>query len=120
MDNQGKRLRRVTTQHGYCTSPDWSPAGNLIAYNAMMEGGRFDLFVLNPNTGQKWRLTHGSGSNEDPSWSPDGRHIVFSSTRGSTRGKPQRHLYIIPAQGGKAQRLTHGNVQYFTPTWSPR
>jgi TolB protein len=119
MDAYGKNVRRITTQHGYCTSPDWSPVGNLIAFNAMMEGGRFDLFLIDPATGTESRITRGAGSNEDPSWSPDGRYLVFSSTRRSHRSKKQRHLYIIGAQGGKAHRLTHGNVQYFTPAWSP-
>jgi len=120
MNIWGGNLRRVSKNHGYATSPAWSPHGNEIVYNAMMEGGRFDLFVLNEKTGAVRRLTHGSGSNEDPSWSPDGRQIVFSSGRKERGGKKNRQLYIIGASGGKAHQISRGKVDYFTPTWSNR
>ncbi|HEX2645765.1 MAG TPA: hypothetical protein VHO95_00920, partial [Candidatus Dormibacteraeota bacterium] len=40
-----------------------------------------DLFLLDLSSGQVRRLTTDSGLNTDPAWSPDGRRIVFESTR---------------------------------------
>jgi Tol biopolymer transport system component len=47
--------------------------------------GVYDIFTMNSDGSMIQRLTAGSGSNEHPRWSPDGRYIVFSSTRD---GKP--------------------------------
>ncbi|MDH3640026.1 MAG: Tol-Pal system protein TolB, partial [Gammaproteobacteria bacterium] len=47
------------------------------------------------------RLTNHLGIDTEPAWSPDGRHIIFTSDRG---GKPQ--LYRMRADGGKVERLT--------------
>ena len=120
MNIWGGNIRRVTQGHGYATSPAWSPHGNEIVYNAMMEGGRFDLFIINEHSRRVRRLTSGGGSNEDPSWSPDGRQIVFSSARKDRTGKTSRQLYILGARGGTPKKISGGKVDYFTPSWSTR
>ena len=45
-----------------------------------------------------------------PSWSPDGKSLVFSM-----RGD----IWILPAQGGAAKALTQGPAYHFEPTISP-
>ena len=57
------------------------------------------------------QLTHGEGRNENPSWAPDGKHIVFASTRS---GRPQ--IYSMLADGSQVQQLTtQGRNE--TPVW---
>jgi len=46
-------------------------------------------------------LTSGLSIDTEPTWSPDGSTIVFTSDQG---GKPQ--LYTVPSSGGRATRLT--------------
>ncbi|MEO7142721.1 MAG: translocation protein TolB, partial [Bryobacteraceae bacterium] len=54
------------------------------------------------------QLTFGSGKNENPNWAPDGRHLVFTSTR---TGKPQ--LWTMLADGTQLQQLTtQGDNQF--------
>ncbi len=119
-DSRGQHVRRLSTGRNYCTSPAWSPVGDLIAYNAMVAGGKFHIYLIDAKTGRQRQLTHGKGSHEDPSWSPDARYLVFSSTRDSTRKKKRRQLYIVSANGGRASRLTRREALYYTPSWSPR
>jgi TolB protein len=77
--------RYVFGERGYATSPDWSPRGNRITYQAWIEN-TFQVVTVNPNGGDR-RVMTSAGSNEDPSWAPDGRHLVFASAgrRGNTR-----------------------------------
>jgi len=58
------------------------------------------------------QLTHDSGRNDFPSWSPDGRHLVFQSDR---QGKWQ--IWSMLADGTQQQALTKSgeNTQ---PNWS--
>ena len=60
-------------------------------------------------------LTQNNGSNEAASWAPNGRHIVFSSSRG---GRVQ--LYTMLADGTEQQPLTRDRGEASSPTWSPR
>jgi TolB protein len=43
------------------------------------------------------------GVNEDPSWAPDGRHLVFTSSRTGVK-----QLFVLDAESGRARQLTHG------------
>ena len=49
-----------------------------------------------------------------PAWSPDGRRIVFASTRD---GDPE--IYVMNADGSRAQRLTSTPGRDAHPSWSP-
>jgi TolB protein len=57
------------------------------------------------------QLTHDEGRNENPSWAPDGKHIVFGSTRGG-----HSQIYSMLADGSQVQMLTtQGNNE--RPVW---
>ncbi len=55
------------------------------------------------------------GNNKAPSFAPDGRHIVFSSTRGGTE-----QLWIVDAESGRPRQLVRGGSVSRLPEWSPR
>jgi TolB protein len=58
------------------------------------------------------QLTHDGGRNDFPSWSPDGRHIVYQSTRSGTE-----QIWSMLADGSQQTQLTFtgSNSQ---PNWS--
>lgn len=111
MDRDGAGTRRITYDFNYCGSPAWSPRGDRIAFVAMDDGNNFNVYTIAPDGSDAVRLTSG-GSNENPVWSPDGRFLVFSSTRAGAAD-----LYVMRADGSGLRRLTWsgGNTM---PSWS--
>ena len=95
-----------------CYRPTWSTAPfNEIAY-AAKNGPGYDIKVYSFATGESRRITDGIGSNESPAFSPNGRHIAFTSTR---NGKVQ--VYTIARDGNDLRQITReGNNKY--PNWS--
>lgn len=68
--------------------------------------------------GQKRQLTFDAAGASSPSWSPDGRHIAFLSSRGQDDNDvPQ--LWIMRADGGEAWPLTSGKEAIASYAWSP-
>jgi TolB protein len=59
-------------------------------------------------------LTKDAARNERPSWAPDGRHIVFESTRTGTR-----QIWSMLADGSQPRQLTTDG-QNESPNWSSR
>lgn len=96
----------------YRSNPDWSPDGRLIAFQAQQTDGRFQLNTISLRDKSVKQLTS-EGSNEDASWAPDSRHLIFSSTRTGSR-----QLFVIDSESGRWRQLTHnGGVRL--PAWSP-
>ena len=58
------------------------------------------------------RITDGIGSNESPAFSPNGRHIAFTSTR---NGKAQ--LFTVDRDGNNLRQITHEGNNKFA-SWS--
>src|SRR4051812_33583746 len=76
----GSGLRKISSESN-ADRATWSPAPyNEIAF-AARTGPGYDIKVFDLSTGETHQLTFGEGSNESPSYSPNGRHIAFMSTR---------------------------------------
>jgi TolB protein len=110
-DTEGLSIRRVTYEGSYNTSPAWSPEGDLIAYVSRI-GGRMQICTVDP-FGITTQVLTEAGSNEDPDWSPDGMHIVFSSTR---RGNSS--IYIMNKDGSAKRRVIGGLNHPRNPAWA--
>ncbi len=77
--------------------------------------GNPDLILINPDTGDAKNLTNHPAADTMPAWSPDGRHIAFSSDRAGGN-----NLFLMDADGGNLRQLTHekAGVGCFSATWS--
>ncbi len=63
------------------------------------KGGEFDIYTIDLDGSGRRQLTFNSGSNESPSWLPDGRHIAFSSNR---NGREKIYIMCTGGSGEKA------------------
>jgi TolB protein len=91
------------------SSPSWSPDGRWIAFSSSrIKDGNPEIFKMRPDGSRVTRLTFtdtaGEVSPDDgfPDWSPDGRWIVFSSTRVSG----QHDLWVMRPDGKSPRRIT--------------
>jgi TolB protein len=99
---------------GYVIDPAWSPNGQLLAFSWRRPSGNYDLYIMDVVSRQIRELTRDSGRNERPSWAPDGRHLVFESTRGGTR-----QIWTMLADGSSPHQLTNSGHNE-SPNWSTR
>lgn len=112
MDKKGYDAKRLTFEGTYNTSPNWSPLGDRIALVGRVNGAHH-IFTIKTDGTELTQLTT-IGNNEDPSFSPDGRFIIFTSDRDGTNS-----LYIMRANGESQKRITPVNLKAFGPKWSP-
>src|SRR5690606_37626282 len=74
-----------------------------------------DLWLMDAATGTGRPLTKTHAIDTSPSFSPDGKRIVFESDRSGTQ-----QLYVVPIEGGEPTRISFGEGRYGDPTWSPK
>jgi len=112
MDADGTNPQRITDQ-GYAVSPSWSPNGQFLSfawirhYGPGAPGAR-DIYVMDVASRQFVQLTHNGAENDFPSWSPDGRHIVFQS---------RDQIWTMLADGTQQHQLTTAG-RNSQPNWS--
>ncbi|HEY7791453.1 MAG TPA: Tol-Pal system beta propeller repeat protein TolB [Vicinamibacterales bacterium] len=112
MGADGLGLRRITSE-SYCDRPTWSPAPyNEIAYSSRTSASGFDIKIFDLGTGQIRQVTFGQGSNESPSFAPNGRHLAFMSTRSG-----KKEIYTIGRDGKGLREITKLGNNY-EPNWS--
>lgn len=100
---------------GFYTSPDWSPVNDLVAFHGRIDRrGRYHILVANlEDGGRVLRQLTSEGNNEDPSWAPDGRHLVFVGERSWGFG-----LMVVDVATGRIRSLL-GGQRVGLPDWSP-
>ncbi|MGV3707520.1 MAG: hypothetical protein ACO1Q7_01680 [Gemmatimonas sp.] len=116
-DLDGSNVEVLTSggvgERNWRDSPDWSPDGRFVAYQAGVAPS-FQIMLVNVRD-KTTRFVTSDGRNTDPSWAPDSRHIVVTSTRNSLG--PQ--LWVVDTQTGTSRQLTRGSAPRMA-AWSPR
>lgn len=115
VDGSGLRLLTpvVPGKRSYRTGPDWSPKGDLIAYQ--QQNGDFQVWMIRVKDRVMTQLTN-EGENEDPAWAPDGRHISITRRLGAI-GDP-RSIWVLDTVSGRLRQLTlTGDARL--SDWSP-
>jgi dipeptidyl aminopeptidase/acylaminoacyl peptidase len=93
----------------------WSPDGRTLA--VVLQQTHWDKIWLIPSTGGTPKeLTFGTGEDEEPVYSPDGKWIAFESNRDFAE---ERHIWVVPTAGGEPHRLTHLSGLEGGPHWAP-
>ncbi|MGD1990724.1 MAG: Tol-Pal system protein TolB, partial [Chromatiales bacterium] len=80
----------------------------------LSKDGSPDIYIMQMGSRQLRRLTFSDAIDTEPTWSPDGQWVAFTSDRG---GRPQ--VYRVAATGGSPQRLTFEGSYNADASWSP-
>jgi TolB protein len=96
-------------------APRFSPDGQRVVMSLGTPDGESSIYELDLRSRQSRRLTQSGGIDTGPSYSPDGRQIVFESDR-----EGSQQLYVMNADGSGVRRLSGAEGRYSTPVWSPR
>lgn len=91
--------------------PRWSPDDTSVAYLHSLENWADDVYVLSLASGVSRRVTNEGTLISGLAWLPDGSHLVYSSSRGSTLlYLPTMHLWLISSSGGQPRQLTFNDA----------
>lgn len=113
MEMDSGKVQRLTFKGSENAEPCWSPKGDLLVYSSLVDGF-YQIFTIAPEPGASpTQITKGPGQHESPSWSPDGKQILFS-----LRNNQGQKIYAIMKNGSFQRQLFNfpGNQTY--PRWT--
>jgi TolB protein len=137
MHTDGTGLRRLTHTLGYDGGPFFSPDGKQIVYRAyhpataadsaeyralladhLVRPSNMDLWIMNADGSGQRQITHLAGASFAPSFTPDGRRIIFSS---NWRNPTSRNfdLFLINVDGSGLEQVTTDAEFDAFPMFSP-
>ena len=94
---------------------DWSPDGSQFVYQSAKNAlGNTEVFLYTLSSGENISLTDGSFGSADPSFSPDGKQIAFTSFRDDNA-----EIYVMNADGSNVRRITDHPAFDNYPVFSP-
>ncbi len=119
MSRDGGELERLTVSPSYNTEPSWShpPAGSdmkpMLALTSRV-GGKFQVGIYDSGTREVIAKAADGDDNEDPSWSPNGRMLVFAKTRNW-----RSRFYLLDVVTGEQLELPAFEGGASEPSWGP-
>ncbi|MCX5762413.1 MAG: hypothetical protein NTW72_13085 [Gemmatimonadetes bacterium] len=119
MNVDGTNVKRLTNTVGYDGGPWWSPDGKKIVYRAhhpkdsvelkaykdllaqsFIRPSKVELYVMNADGSDNRQVTALGGANFGPSWTPDGKKIIFASNFQAPRSG-NFELFLVSADADK-------------------
>jgi serine/threonine-protein kinase len=115
LDHEGKTTALYSKPIAW-SDPQISPDGKKLAID-MNDGKGRDVWIYEWDRDTLTRFSFGIGNDTKPIWTPDGRRMVFASSRGD---KVTQNLYWQFADGtGDVQRLTESKNPQTLGSWHP-
>lgn len=99
-------------------SPTWLPGDTVVIFSGLTFDGVSDLYRFTFAGERLDRLTHDHYQDLDPSPSPDGRQVVFSSDRGPRGLDGAMNLFLLDLGTGAVRPLTDGQWVDESPRWA--
>jgi len=100
-------------------SPHLSPDGTSVAFTVRrydLHGGESwsEIWIMRADGSGQKQLTYGRHNDSSPTFSPDGKSLVFVSDRSESS-----QLHVLPLAGGESKQLTEFAPGVSGPVWAP-
>jgi len=137
MNVDGTDVKQLTNLPGYDGGPWWSPDGKQIVYRAyhptdpaelkdyqdllkqrMIRPNKMDLWIMNADGSNNHRITNLGGASFGPSWSHDGKRLIFSSNYKNPKSR-NFDLYMVNLDGSGLEQITTNEEFDGFPMFSP-
>lgn len=135
MDADGKNKIRLTDFPGDDSHPNWSPDGKRIIFNSAQNTPDYhipwsrqfvEIYTMNPDGSDKKQISNLKTISTYPSFSPDGRHIVFRSVVNQqglnwdlSATQRNSEIFVMDSDGANAHNLSSNIAYDGWPAWSP-
>jgi Tol biopolymer transport system component len=127
MKADGSDVKQISRLKSLSTYPSYSPDGKQICFRSVTDEPAFrwdltnasrnsEVFVMNADGSNPVNLTKNAAYDGWPTWSPDGRKILFSSNRAGPANIGQ--FYVINPDGTGLQKITDGPGSFVQGSWS--
>jgi len=103
----------------FLSSPSWSPDCRQIVIVGAEKSGLHDLYIVDVESGRLQRLTQDIYDEREPSWSPLGDEICFSSDRHPRGRNGYYNLFSYDLKNEAITPLTWGPYHDYSPSFAP-
>jgi TolB protein len=137
MDADGRNVKRITHRFGYDGGGVYSPDGSMIAWRAaypktaadsvdyrklfaqhLVRPAALEIWVASADGSSPRQVTDLGGANWAPSFTPDGKRIIFASNYEDPHGG-NFDLYVINVDGSHLEKITTSPEFDGFPMFSP-
>jgi TolB protein len=138
MNVDGSGLKQLTHQIGYDGGPWWSPDGKQIVYRAnhpatptdvkaytdlltqrLVRPNKMDLWLMDADGSNQRQITHLGAASFGPSWTADGKRIIFSSNHHTDPKLGNFDLFLVNPDGTQLEQVTTAPTFDGFPMFSP-
>ena len=89
----------------------------MFASSSVLNSALADLFKISFDGKNLYRLTKDFGSNEDPTFSPDGELIAFTSQSIISEKEDRKEIFLMDRDGEILKKITEGMGKCQSPRW---
>jgi eukaryotic-like serine/threonine-protein kinase len=112
-DADGSNQRQMTDRP-HAIQPQWSPAGDKLAFHGYLGGGVAEIFLIGLDDAQPTAVTGEPTNQGMPVWSPDGEWIYYNR-RSEVHGdaEPEWQIWRVRPDGSESQKIAGGGLAPF-------
>jgi TolB protein len=116
-DLDGRNFRRISNSRAVEVEPKINPKSpGTMAFSSGRSGPE-QIYQGNTDGGDVQQLTDGTGEASNPSWNPDGVHLLYAWTRGYAQGA--FNIFLMDTASRHYDQLTSGAGRNENPSWAP-
>ena len=115
--SSGRNFRRLSNSRAIEAEPKANPKNPGMLAFVSGRSGPEQIFRMNTDGADVGQLSEGTGEASNPSWNPDGLHLLFAWTRGYAQGA--FNIFLMDTATRQFDQLTANAGRNENPTWAP-